>query len=748
VSRPGVGRPKAEVVTSRSVNIRRHLFLLVLAVWLPAAVGFGLLAASTYQREEARARDSIEQLVLSVHRLVEGEITQRVVMARALALSSDAREARIQAFHQGAQATLQGSPDWAFLVNRSHVLATTQLPSVQAPIPRPDRAPFLLDGAPQVAFLRVGPAPGRPVIGVLEAVPQSGGARLNVGVGFAPQVLQAVLAQQHFPPDSVAAVLDSELRIVARNRDPAKYLGVPATPDLRSRVAAGQNGFYELKTQEGTPTLAYLSQRNAYGWVTVVGLPRSQLVRAAQLLTAQAVAASAALLFISLLLATLVTRRISGPVLALAHSAAALSNDEVPPPLVTGLTEVDTVGAALHAAGQRSHDAARQLEGQVRAAVQRAEQAQALLLESQKHEAIGRLTGGLAHDFNNLLQTISTALSVLDRSTPPGPAERRVLQSAQRACGRAADLVRQMLTFGRAQPLQPTHVDLRDLLLQTQELTGKAVGERIDVAASLDAQLPMLYVDPVQLELALLNLVFNARDALPEGGHIRIDARPAQAHEVSHLPAEQGPYVCLQVSDDGAGMDEATRLKAFEPYFTTKPSGAGSGLGLSQVHAFARQSGGDAAIDSRPGQGTSVRLFLPASGTAAAVPQDIVPAQADLRGLRVLMAEDDVLVVPSLEAFGHVVTLVHSADDAVPLLEAEPAAFDVLFTDVVMPGRMNGLDLVTWCAQHRPRLAVVVATGYSAQLVDLPVRVLRKPYGLDELLEALQRAAAEALARA
>jgi nitrogen-specific signal transduction histidine kinase/CheY-like chemotaxis protein len=365
------------------------------------------------------------------------------------------------------------------------------------------------------------------------------------------------------------------------------------------------------------------------------------------------------------------------------------------------------------------------------------------LRQFQKMEAIGRLAGGVAHDFNNLLQTISTAHQVLDRHVAEGP-QRRILQGAMRATAKAADLIRQMLAFGRAQPLQPQPVSLADLILTSRELTGRAVGERVRLTAAIEPDVPPVFVDPIQLELAMLNLVFNARDAMPEGGSIVISARLAAADEVTALPG--GPYVCLAVTDDGPGMDASTRARAFEPYFTTKPVGAGSGLGLPQAQAFARQSGGDIRLDSAPGRGTKVSLFLPA--THASVPaaaQGDVPRRPQ-RALKVLMVEDDVLVssvvVPALESEGHRVALCGTADEAMKrLLSGEP--FDVLFTDVVMPGRLTGMDLVQWCRRHRPDLPSVAATGYTAQAADSDTQVLRKPYGLDALLNALQSAVPE-----
>jgi CheY-like chemotaxis protein len=248
-------------------------------------------------------------------------------------------------------------------------------------------------------------------------------------------------------------------------------------------------------------------------------------------------------------------------------------------------------------------------------------------------------------------------------------------------------------------------------------------------------------VDPNPLELALLNVIFNARDSMPDGGSIVISARPANPQEEAEIGSS--PLVCLEVADDGHGMSEEVRNRAFEPYFTTKPVGHGSGLGLSHAQAFARQSGGDARLSSEPGKGTRVRFYLPATReTPAAVEptrQDPVPARA----LSILMVEDDLLVssvvVPALEAAGHRVTLAATADEALANLDGD-LQFDVLFTDVVMPGKLTGMDLVAWCTGHRPDLPTVVATGYSAQQDEGAYEVLRKPYGIEQLLRVLQAA--------
>jgi signal transduction histidine kinase/ActR/RegA family two-component response regulator len=421
----------------------------------------------------------------------------------------------------------------------------------------------------------------------------------------------------------------------------------------------------------------------------------------------------------------------------LGRAAAQLKREEVPAALTTGVVETDQVSRVLREAGLRSAASTRELERRVHEAAEAARDAQGKLLESQKHEAIGRLTGGIAHDFNNLLQTITTSLHVIDR-TSSGGAQKQVLEAAKGATRKAADLVRQMLAFGRVKSLQAQPVALSDFLLKSQELTAKALGGRVQLTARIDPHLPALFVDSAQLELAILNLVFNARDAIADEGHVTIVGRLASPEETAALPP--GSYAAVEVIDDGPGMSDEVRAKAFDPYFTTKPIGAGSGLGLAQVHAFARQSGGEARLESSPGAGTRVTMIVPV--TTECPDEDrggARPHAGQVAPLRILMVEDDVLVssvvAPALEGDGHTVTTCGSADQAACLL-SEDQRFDVVFTDMVMPGKMTGMDLVLWCREHAPDLPVVVATGYTTHSVD-GAEVLRKPYDIEMLVAAL-----------
>jgi signal transduction histidine kinase len=731
--------------TEFALNIRTRLLLLVLVVWLPAVGSFWLLARTTYLRESENLRLHVAQLAQELNSLVERELDKRAVMARMLAASQSLHANDLASFYEVARVGTQGTQSWAILVDAKSQFLNTLTPFSGNAIPRAPGAPFLTAGQ-TVFFTMRGPVVKAPVACVqmpeLRAVPPT----RNVGVCFDPNLIQQMYDQTLFPRDSFGGVVDSNGLVIARSKDAQNWLGKPAAPGLLARIDAGQSGFAESRTLEGISSEVYLTKPNRYGWRTSIAMPLSGFQTAAWRVILQAFWASGSLLVIGLALAVYAARRISGPVAALRVAAEKLSQDAVPSKLFTGVQEADEVSIALHNAGLRSQEATATLERRVAQAVQEAREAQAALLEGQKHEAIGRLTGGIAHDFNNLLQTIRMGLQVMEMTATAG--QRRVLDSSTRATNRAAELIRQMLAFGRAAPLTPQPVDFRDFMLKTQELAGRALGAKIALAALLEPDLPGLFVDPTQLELALLNLVFNSRDAMPAGGNITVSAR--RAPERRDTPDAPYPFVRIDVVDDGPGMSAEVQARALEPYFTTKPVGAGSGLGLAQVASFVKQSGGELTLDSAPGQGTRVSLFLPGCALPALVPEAARKAEPPAGvAYRILMVEDDLLVssvvVPALESAGHAVHLCATADEAVTHLSRD-ANFDVLFTDVVMPGKLTGMDLAHWCQSNLPAMGLVVATGYTTQRADDRVQLLRKPYEMGALQAAL-RAAVAASAR-
>ncbi|MGZ3184111.1 MAG: PAS domain S-box protein [Telluria sp.] len=376
-----------------------------------------------------------------------------------------------------------------------------------------------------------------------------------------------------------------------------------------------------------------------------------------------------------------------------------------------------------------------------RRAAEELEQAREALFQSQKLEAIGQLTGGVAHDFNNLLAVLSSGLDVLASLRAGG--DRRVLDSMRRAIDRGATLTQQLLSFARQQPLNPACHDVNKLIRAFEALLRRATTKDIVLSFELAPTLPLVLVDEARFEAALLNLIVNARDALPEGGRIAVstEAVTLGEREVNALPA--GAYVRVCVRDNGCGMAAATVQRAFEPFFTTKPTGKGTGLGLSQVQGFIAQSGGDVTIESRLGEGTAVMLYLPASGAAPGA--EVAPEERKASE-RVLIVEDEAdLMNVAAELFknmGYEVLSASNGEDALAVLERNPD-IEVLFSDVVMPG-MSGIELARAVRSRYPAMRIVLASGYPlptlrAQQSDTEeFTYVGKPYRLSEILKRLR----------
>jgi PAS domain S-box-containing protein len=371
----------------------------------------------------------------------------------------------------------------------------------------------------------------------------------------------------------------------------------------------------------------------------------------------------------------------------------------------------------------------------------------ARLRQAQKMEAIGQFTGGAAHDFSNLLMAISGSLELLRKHLPDDPRMLGLLDNAMQASKRGTSLTQRMLAFARRQELKLEAVDLTVLVNGMQELLERSVGPAIRIDTRLTGPIPCVLTDSNQLETALLNLALNARDAMPSGGTIIMSAQQVRvtAGHPTHLAP--GLYTCLSFTDTGQGMDEATLARVTEPFFTTKGVGKGTGLGLAMVDGLCAQSGGKLLIRSRLYQGTTIELWLPATGTEAAsrlpstVGDSVSVKAADRRPLKVLLVDDDHLVLRSttamLEDFGHEVFGVPSGESALHILRERAIPFDLVIADQMMPG-MTGLQLAREARAVRPGLPILLATGYG----ELPAGAdeilprLTKPFTQQQLAEA------------
>lgn len=364
------------------------------------------------------------------------------------------------------------------------------------------------------------------------------------------------------------------------------------------------------------------------------------------------------------------------------------------------------------------------------------------LAQAQRMESIGQLSGGMAHDFNNLLTVVMGNAEVLVEALGSDPRSRRLAAMIVDAAERASTLVQRLLAYARQQALEPRAVEVDALVGGMLDLVRRTLGEHIEVATRQEQPLPRALVDPGQLESALLNLCINARDAMPGGGRLTIGIRGAELGEgqVGELPP--GRYVLLSVADTGEGIAPGDLGRVFEPFFTTKGRSGGTGLGLSMVYGFARQSNGHVVIDSTPGKGTTVTLYLPEAGEEAA-PGAGADGEADPgagNAARILLVEDNDLVrhyaASQLERAGYRVTAVDSASRALAAL-AQDEAFDLLFTDILMPGGMNGLELASRAQAAQPRLHVLLTSGFADQELapaQSGFELLHKPYRSGDLL--------------
>ena len=380
--------------------------------------------------------------------------------------------------------------------------------------------------------------------------------------------------------------------------------------------------------------------------------------------------------------------------------------------------------------------------------------AEAQMRHVQKMDAIGQLTGGVAHDFNNILTVITGTIGILEEAVAGQPELVAIAKLIDEAAERGASLTRHLLAFARKQPLQPREIDVNSLVLEAAKLLHPTLGEHVEIKPILADDAWTALVDPSQLTTAVLNLAFNARDAMPHGGKLAIETNNVyldESYAGMHSEVTPGNYVMVAVSDTGTGIPAALLERVFDPFFTTKEVGKGTGLGLSMVFGFVKQSGGHIKIYSEEGHGTSVKMYLPrATGLNQTAAEELISAHVEGGHEAVLIVEDDSLVrryvVTQIQSLGYTTLEAANATDALKILDT--AAIDLLFTDVIMPGSMNGRQLVEEALRRQPSLKTLYTSGYTENAIvhhgrlDSGVLLLAKPYRKSELARMLRLALA------
>jgi signal transduction histidine kinase/CheY-like chemotaxis protein len=375
--------------------------------------------------------------------------------------------------------------------------------------------------------------------------------------------------------------------------------------------------------------------------------------------------------------------------------------------------------------------------------------------QAQKMEAIGQLTGGVAHDFNNILTVITGTIEILDEAVKDRPHLAQITNLIGAAAARGADLTKHLLAFSRRQPLQPRNVDVNAVVVDAARLLRPTLGEQIEIESMLAHDSAPALIDPSQLTNAILNLALNARDAMPNGGKLTLETKNVVLDEnYAAMSSEVNPgnYVMIAVSDSGKGIPASQLEKVFEPFYTTKDVGKGSGLGLSMVYGFVKQSNGHIKIYSEEGHGTTVKLYLPqAAGVADALPAEAGISEFVRGDESILIVEDDALVreyvVTQIGRLGYDTLAANNAAEALAIING-PERIDLLFTDVIMPGGMNGRQLATEAQTRRPGLKILYTSGYTENAIvhhgrlDAGVLLLPKPYLGSDLARMIRTALA------
>jgi signal transduction histidine kinase len=739
------------------LSLRARVVLLAVAGIVPM-LAFSLGSQYLQYREAvANAGHQALELARSLSVVVDQELHARIVALQVLSASRAVQDNDLVTFRARAETLVaQQFPGSNVILLRhdGQQLMNTILPP-GAPLPfRPNlettRRVFAT-GEPAVSNLYQGAVGPRPVVAIDVPVKRDDGTVIYV-LSINPRLedFAEVIRKQKLPAGRVVSLSDQRGVLVARTPNPDRFVGQPAGSGLLERMMVEREGIFEGTSREGIPAVAAFSHSEGFGWTIGIGVPRSEMTAPALRAAVLTLTAGGVLLAISLALALLVARHITGPIASLRRLASGVGPEALFEAPTTGLREADDVVQALRAA-ENSRRRSKHDEQHARAALTASEEK---LRQSQKMEALGQLTGGLAHDFNNLLLVIIGSLDLLLESRIGGDEVRQFAEEASAAALRGADLTRSLLAFARKQPLRPQHVSLNELVGGITRLLSRTLGERIEVTLNLAPDLWPVVVDPAQLETALTNLATNARDAMPKGGRLTIATANRQLDEEyasQYAEVTPGDYAVIKVTDSGTGIPPAVMAKIFDPFFTTKARGEGTGLGLSMVFGFMKQSGGHINVYSEPGVGTTFRMYLPRDRHEAyATLREVeAPATAPSGGETILVVEDNPqisrLAVLQLTTLGYKVKQSQNAADALAMLEqGEP--IDLLFADVIMPGRLDGYDLARIVRERWPSIVIVLTSGFpgandhrdTAELSDLPL--LTKPYRREDLAQMLHDA--------
>jgi signal transduction histidine kinase len=740
------------ILRRRALSIHTRLMMLTLATVLPLVAVGGVAIIRMVDDQNIKVEQGVGRTVDGLLGDVDRQIIAIEAELQVLAVSPSLQEEDLYPFYQQMNAALplQGT-SIALLDIKGQQLLNTNRP-FGAPLPRSFNTEMseriIATGKPQVSDLIMGAVLHRPIVAVGVPVFRDGKVALILTMGLGSEILSKLLHQPDLLPDWVVAIFDRKGIIVARNRELDRFLGKPAAPIIREAIKGPVESWIPNVTSEGIRVYSTFRRSAVTGWTAAIGVPREFVDiprRRAQFL---AFGGGVSVLAVSLFLAWWMAQAIRRPVEALTAATKAVASGAPIGDLNSGVRELNQVSDALRATAAALARHREQLEGTValrteelQAEIEARRQAEATLLQSQKMEAIGQLTGGVAHDFNNLLTIASGSLEMLGARISD---ERslHLLRNAQSAISRGATLTTSLLAFARKQRLEPVLANLNSVILDMGEMLRRSIGASVEIRHALASELWPVEIDLGQIETALLNIAINARDAMPEGGILLFET----ANVSDPTPEEVAGRDCVLVSvhDTGIGMSPDVVERAFEPFFTTKEVGRGTGLGLSMVFGVVHQSGGAVRLRSELGRGTTVLIYLPRAAQAALPAADIAASVCSSSGAdaHILVVDDDAAVrcvtVECLREAGYRVAEADSGSAALAFFKRDDTC-DLVVMDHVMPG-LSGKDTVRLARRDRPELKVLFLSGYAAWEEAGGDIWLQKPFKMQALTEAVTRA--------
>jgi signal transduction histidine kinase/CheY-like chemotaxis protein len=754
----------------RRLSMRGYLVLLVLSVLIPVLLFTGVLFARYYVLELARIEEGLKNDARKLAFAIDNDLAGLQYTLQTLATSDRLVTRDLEGFYQEAARVREFLGVHVLLRDlNGQQLLNTRLPWGEA-LPRDPLAGdqrVIETKSPVVTGVVHSPVTQQPEFSITVPVVERNQVVYFLNLSVPPGRLADLLGQT-LEEGRAAGVFDRTSAVLAVAPGRGDIVGQPA-PVSFTQQAKGEDGVWRGAGLDGAMVRGAYARSSFSGWWIWVSVPERAVQSALTYPLLAFAALGAGLTLLAIVIAYGVGGQLSGSIQTLAAEAAALGRGELQSAQRLPVRELDQVGEALVSAAlalrerERERDRAEQdlrrlsetLEKMVSertrelvSEMRKRAETEETLRQVQKMEAIGQLTGGIAHDFNNMLGVVLGNLELAQRRLAKGEyAIDNLLANALEGGRRAASLTARLLAFARQQPLAPEPLDANDLVSGMSELLNRSLGETVRLETALASGLWRIHADPSQLENAILNLSVNARDAMPEGGKLIIETANAVLDEdyaAEHADVAPGDYVMIAVCDTGTGMPPQVAEKAFDPFFTTKGSGAGTGLGLSQVYGFVKQSGGHVRIDTAPGQGTTMRIYLPRYFGAletATETEDRPPVPVGNDSITVLVVEDEAGVrrysTDALRELGYQVLEAANAADALETIDAK-ADISLLFTDVVMPD-MNGRRLAEVAAQRRPALKVLFTTGYTRDaivhdgMLDPSVNVLAKPFTMDQL---------------